>query len=56
MDRLLTVREVSELLQLRQSTIRCWLISGRLKGLRIPGGQWRIGREDLNEALGREVC
>ena len=40
-DRYLTPREVAEIYQVKITTVREWLKSGKLKGFRI-GGLWRI--------------
>lgn len=49
-ERLLTVQEVAERLRLSTRTVRLWLQTGRLKGLRV-GGRWRVRDSDLMEFL-----
>jgi excisionase family DNA binding protein len=48
-DRFLTVEEVAERLNLSTETIRRWLRSGRLRGIRIGARRagWRIREHDL---------
>ncbi len=51
-QQMLTVPEVAELMRVSEQTVRTWLRTGRLKGIR-PGGTkagWRIPR-DVVEAL-----
>jgi excisionase family DNA binding protein len=49
---LLSVEQVAEQLGLHVRTVRAYLRSGRLKGVRI-GKQYRIAREDLAQLTGR---
>lgn len=49
LDRLQTIESAAELLQLRPSTLRRWLRSGRVRGTELrlldgAGGVWRIVR------------
>ena len=50
---LLTVAEVAGLLRVWPETVRIWLQSDKLKGMKLPGGDWRIQRGDLDEMLMR---
>ena len=50
-SRLLTVEGVSECVMQKQPTIRGWLRTGKLKGIKQPGGDWRIREEDLEAIL-----
>lgn len=45
-ERLLTVQEVAEFLRLSTHTVRLWLQTGKLRGLRV-GGRWRVWESDL---------
>jgi len=49
-NKLLTVEQVSELLQVTPYTIRRWASEGRLRALKLPG-RIRIPRESLEEFL-----
>lgn len=49
---MLSVEQVAEQLGLHVRTVRAYLRSGRLKGIRI-GKQYRIAREDLAKLTGR---
>lgn len=43
----LTVVEVARRLSVRVETVRSWLGTGRLRGFKLPGGDWRVRPEDL---------
>jgi excisionase family DNA binding protein len=47
-NKLLTVEEVSKIIQIHPMTIRLWLREGRIKGTRL-GRVWRISEEQLEE-------
>lgn len=47
-NKLLTVDEVSKIIQIHPMTIRLWLREGRIKGTRL-GRVWRISEEQLEE-------
>jgi excisionase family DNA binding protein len=52
-ERLLTVPEVAERVRANVQTVRAWLRSGRLKGVR-PGGTklgWRIRESEVERLL-----
>ena len=51
--KLFTLAEVAELLSVRISTIRTWLAKGELIGLKLPGGDWRVRKEELDKMLTR---
>lgn len=48
--RLLTIAEVAEKLRVSRRTVRHWLQTGRLTGLKI-GGQWRVKLDVLEEFI-----
>lgn len=48
---LLTVAQIAGRLQVRRETVRLWLQRGRLRGTKLPGGDWRVRHEDLDEVL-----
>jgi len=47
---LMTVNEVAELLKVQEETIRNWLRSGKLKGVKL-GNRWRVTTNDLEKFL-----
>jgi excisionase family DNA binding protein len=50
-DRLLTPREVAVLFRVDAKTVARWAATGRIKGVRTPGGQWRFRESDVRDAL-----
>jgi excisionase family DNA binding protein len=49
---LLTVEEAAQRLKVTPYTIRKWLRQGRLRGIKVAGGQrWRIRAEDLDALI-----
>ncbi|MEM4625767.1 MAG: helix-turn-helix domain-containing protein [Candidatus Pacearchaeota archaeon] len=50
MDKLYTPEEVAEILKVSVITVKKWLRSGELKGIKV-GKFWRIREEDLEEFL-----
>jgi excisionase family DNA binding protein len=56
-ERLLTVSQVAERMQVNPETVRRWLRSGRLRGS-LPGGDkagWRISEADLQRFIDESV-
>ena len=51
--KLYTPVEIAKLLSVKVSTVRTWLITGGLRGVKLPGGDWRVRQEDLDEMLSR---
>ncbi len=49
MDKLLTIREVAEILRVSERSVNRYIESGKLKASKI--GQWRIKQSDLDEFL-----
>ena len=52
-ERMFTVPDVAARLQVSEETVRTWLRSGRLRGLR-PGGRragWRVRQSDLERFM-----
>ncbi len=49
---LLTPEEAARLLKVNPATVRAWLREGKLKGVKLPGGFWRISEEALQELTG----
>lgn len=54
-DRLLTVQEVADRLRVNRETVRRWLRSGQLRGIKLGGDRagFRIGEEVLREFLSK---
>ena len=46
-DPLMTTGEVAEFLNVRVHTVRRYTIKGKLKSSRLPGGEFRYRREDV---------
>ena len=51
LSKLITVDQVAEVILMKPATIRCWLREGKLKGSKLPGGDWRIKEQDLAAIL-----
>ncbi len=51
MKELLTPEEAARVLKVDPATIRAWLRAGQLKGIKLPGGFWRISEEALEEYI-----
>ncbi|WOL41370.1 helix-turn-helix domain-containing protein (plasmid) [Pyramidobacter sp. YE332] len=49
MDKLLTVKEVAEIIGVHIDTVRIWLRTGRMKGVKF-GKAWRIPESELKKA------
>ena len=49
-DRLLTVPQVAERLQVNERTVSLWLRKGHLRGFKI-GKEWRVSAADLGNFL-----
>lgn len=52
---LFTVEEVASRFRVKTRTVYRWLKSERMKGIRTPGGQWRITGEAVREEFERRV-
>ena len=55
MERLLTVQEVCQHLQIDRDTLWRWRRAGRITALRTPGGQLRFREADVLKALKEEA-
>lgn len=51
----LTVSEAAEVLQLSVPTIKRYIYEGKLKSTKLPGGQHRIARADVERLLAPEL-
>jgi excisionase family DNA binding protein len=49
-ERYYSVNELAERLRVHPATVRRWLLSGELRGVRLPGG-WRVSEEAVREFL-----
>ncbi len=47
----MTVNDVAQLLKVWPQTVRIWLRDRKLKGIKLPGGEWRITPESVQEML-----
>lgn len=52
---LLTVDEAAEYLSISKYTIKRWLRVGIMKGVKLPGGQWRVLREECIEIITKGI-
>ena len=54
-EELLTVKQAAELLQVTVNTVKRYIYAGLLPAFKIPGGQHRIKREDIDGLLTPET-
>jgi len=47
----LTSQDIATYCQVSKSTVLEWIKSGRLKAFRLPGGHYRIDKQDFGEFL-----
>ncbi|WP_193179796.1 helix-turn-helix domain-containing protein [Nisaea sediminum] len=47
---LLTIHEVSDLLKMKESTVRNWIRDGELRAIKM-GRDWRVAEKDLESYL-----
>lgn len=52
---LYTVEEVAARFRVKSRTVYRWLKSGRMEGIRTPGGQHRIPGEEVRKEFERRV-
>lgn len=50
MEKLYTVKEIADMLQLHEGTIRRWFITGKIKGVKV-GKLWYMKESDLKELI-----
>jgi len=50
-DELLTTAEAAQMLRVSQKTIARWVRLGQLPGVRLPSGQLRIKRAEVDKLL-----
>ena len=53
-ERLFTLHEVAYMLGVSYWTVYRWVRSGKIKGVRMPSGRWRVPKSALEEFF-REV-
>jgi excisionase family DNA binding protein len=49
-----TTDEVAELLRVHPTTVRRWIASGRVRAIRLPGGNYRLTTEHLADLIQAE--
>ncbi|RLF84919.1 IS607 family transposase [Thermococci archaeon] len=54
MERLLTPRQVAEILGVSFITIKRWIYSGKIKAIKLPTGKWRIPESEVKRILGEK--
>lgn len=59
MTEYLKVERVAQMFDVSQYTVRDWLKTGKLNGIKSPGGQWRVTKEEVerfaNQQFGEEA-
>jgi excisionase family DNA binding protein len=50
-EELLRTEQVAKMLNVAPSTVRNWVRLGRLRSVKLPGGQYRIARRDVEKLL-----
>ncbi len=55
MDRLLTIKEVAELLSISTKTLRTWDNEGKLKAIKTVGGHRKYLESDIENFLNKNV-
>lgn len=49
-SKMFSLTEVAKLVDVSYWTVRRWVVSGKLKGIKLPG-KWRIEEVELNKFL-----
>jgi excisionase family DNA binding protein len=49
---LLTAKEVAERLRVKVITVQRWLAAGKLRGSKLPSGEWRIPAVEVERLEG----
>ena len=49
--KLYTPVEIAKLLSVKVDTVQTWLRTGKIQGVKLPGGDWRVRQEDLEAML-----
>ena len=50
--KLFTTSEVAELLGTTRVSVWRWIKTGKIRAIKLPGGQYRIPREEVEKLLG----
>jgi len=53
-EKLYTTAEVATRLEVKESTVRSWLRTGKISGIKLPGRIYRITESTLNALLGKD--
>ena len=53
LEKLVTIEEAAKILKVRRETIRRYIKKGYLKALMLPGRDYRLREEDIQELLTR---
>jgi len=53
-EKMLSIRQASERLDVLPVTILRWIKSGKLQAFRLPNGYWRIRLTDLDRLLKKD--
>lgn len=48
---LLTAEEVADLCRVTSETVRTWARGKQLKGIKLPGGDWRFTSDEVEEFI-----
>jgi excisionase family DNA binding protein len=52
--RLLTLKEVADTFKVSVCTVKRWIKSNKLVGIRLPGNQWRVSITACNNLINRD--
>lgn len=48
----MTPEEVATELRVALRTVQNWLANGHIRGIKLPGGMWRVERREVDRILG----
>lgn len=55
MSNLLTVQNVAKKMQVDPRTVRAWIKAGKMAGIQLPSGEFRIKEEYLNTWMDKKT-
>lgn len=55
MSNLLTVQNVANKMKVDPRTVRAWIKAGKMAGIQLPGGEFRIKEEHLNAWMDKKT-